>query len=88
MPIPLQQAAHNLEEGRKDPTSKQFDDDEWVRSLTEAQEISADVPEDSVINDQQAVDPKKVWPFEWANSAEIRPAAGSLRQVKEKMKPS
>ena len=32
----------------KDPTSKQFDDDEWIRSLTEAQEVSTDVPEDSV----------------------------------------
>ena len=42
-----------------DPTSKQFDDDEWIRSLTEAQEITADVPEDSVTYDQQAVDPKK-----------------------------
>ena len=39
---------------------KQFDDDEWIRSLTEAQEITADVPEDSVLHDKQAVDPKKV----------------------------
>ena len=32
----------------KDPTLKQFDDDddEWIRSLTEAQEITADVPKD------------------------------------------
>ena len=35
----------------KDPTSKQFDDDEWIRSLTEAREITADVPEDSVLFD-------------------------------------
>ena len=27
----------------KDPTSKQFDDDEWIRPLTEAQENSANV---------------------------------------------
>ena len=47
----------------KDPTSKQFDDDEWIRSLTEAQEITADVPEDSVMYDHQAVDPKKVPPI-------------------------
>ena len=32
----------------KDPTSKQFDDDVWIRSLLEAQEITDDVPEDSV----------------------------------------
>ena len=33
----------------KDPTSKQFDDDEWIRSLTEAQEVTADVPEHTVL---------------------------------------
>ena len=43
----------------KDPTSKQLDDDEWIRSLTEAQEITADASEDSVMCDQQEVDPKK-----------------------------
>ena len=48
----------------KDPISKQFDDDEWIRSLTEAQEITADVPKDSVMYDQQAVDPKKVRPIQ------------------------
>ena len=47
----------------KDPTSKQFDDDEWIRSLTEAQEITTDIPEDSVTCDQQHVDPKKVRPI-------------------------
>ena len=35
-----------------------FDVDEWIRSLAEAQEITADVPEESVTCDQQAVDPK------------------------------
>ena len=43
----------------KDPTSKQFDDDEWIRSLTEAQEITTDVPEDSVLYDQQVVEPEE-----------------------------
>ena len=33
----------------KDPTSTQFDDDEWIRSVAEAQEATTDVPEDSVI---------------------------------------
>ena len=32
----------------KDPTVKQFDDGEWIRSLTEAQEVATDFPEDSV----------------------------------------
>ena len=31
-----------------------------IRSLTESQEITADVPEDSVTYDQHAVDPIKV----------------------------
>ena len=31
----------------------------WIRSLTEAQEITTDVPEDTVAYDQQAVEPKK-----------------------------
>ena len=43
----------------KDPTSKLFDDDEWIRSLTEAPEVTTVVPEDSVTNDQQDVDPQK-----------------------------
>ena len=48
----------------KDPTTKLFDDGEWIRSLTEAQEITADVPEDSVTYDQQTVDPRKVRPIQ------------------------
>ena len=47
----------------KDPTSKLLDDDDWIRSLTEAQEITADVREDSVM-DHQEVDPKKVRPIQ------------------------
>ena len=47
----------------KGPTTKLFDDGEWIRSLTQAPEITADVREDSVMFDQQAVDPKKVQPI-------------------------
>ena len=47
----------------KGPTTKWFDDGEWIRSLTEVQEITADVLEDSVMHDQQAVDPRKVRPI-------------------------
>ena len=47
----------------KDPTTKLFGDDERIRSLTEAQEILADVQDESVAHDQQAVDPKKVRPI-------------------------
>ena len=55
----------------KDPTSKQFDDDEWIRSLTEAQEITADVPEDSVMNDKRALSTRKrSGPTKWA-AAEV-----------------
>ena len=48
----------------KYPTSKQFDDGQWIRSLAEAQEITTDVPEDSVVYDQQEVDPKTVRPIQ------------------------
>ena len=53
----------------KDPTSKQFDEDKWIRSLT-------DIPENSVSCDQQDVDPKKVRPHLGGRVlAEIRFAA-------------
>ena len=48
----------------KDPSTTQFDDDEWIRSLTEAQQVTTDIPEGSVTNDQQDVDPKKVRPIQ------------------------
>ena len=48
----------------KDPTSKQFDGGEWIRSLAEAQEDTTDIPEDGVTFDQQDVDPKKVRPIQ------------------------
>ena len=46
----------------KDPTTKLFDDDEWIRSLTEAQEITADIPQERVTCDQEGVDPQKFVP--------------------------
>ena len=60
----LEYTAGVPEEGEGPPTSKQFDDDEWIRSLAEAQEATTDVPEDSVMYDQQDVDPKKVRPIQ------------------------
>ena len=42
----------------KDPTTKMFDDDERSRSLTEAQEITADIPEERIAYDPEGVDPK------------------------------
>ena len=35
-----------------------------IRSLADAHEVTIDVPEDSVIHDQQVVDPKKVRPIQ------------------------
>ena len=63
MSLPAQHAAHVSEE-EKDPTSKQFDDDEWIRSSTEAQEVITDVPEDSVMYELQDSDPKKARPIQ------------------------
>ena len=37
----------------------QFDDDEWIRSLTDAQEVTSDIPEDSVTYDQRDFDLKE-----------------------------
>ena len=48
----------------EEPTSKLFDDDEWIRSLTEAQEVTPDITEDRVTYEQQEVDPKKVGPIQ------------------------
>ena len=62
----------------KDPTTKQFDDGGWIRSLTEAQEVTTDIPEDSVTYEQQDVDPKKVRPIQMGVCsvlAEVRLAA-------------
>ena len=42
----------------KDPTTKLFDDNDLIRPLTETQEITADIPEESGTHDQQAVDPQ------------------------------
>ena len=80
---------------KKDPTSKQFDDDEWVRSLTEAQEATTNVPEDSVMYGQQDVDPKKVRPIQMGeflrkyvsrrlvafSDGEIAALTSSIRQI-------
>ena len=60
----------------KDPTTKILDDDELSRSLTEAQEISADIPGEDVTYDQQAVDPK---PFRLENSCGNMHREGSSR---------
>ena len=46
----------------KDSSAKIFDDDEWLRSLTEAQEIIADIPEECVTYDQEGVDLPKTCP--------------------------
>ena len=76
----------------KDPTSKQFDDDdEWIRSLTEAQENTTDVPEDSVMCDQQHIDPQKVRSTQMEEFlqkfVEIAALATSMRQIGPKVAP-
>ena len=48
----------------KEPTSKKFDDDGWIHSLTEAQQATTDIPEVCVTYDQQDVDPKRVRPIQ------------------------
>ena len=43
----------------KTPTTKIFDDDEWIRSLTEAEETTTDIPDERITHDQSEVDPEK-----------------------------
>ena len=57
MSLSTQYAAH-VPGGKKDSTTKIVGDDEWNRSLTEAQEITADVPEERITHHQSEVDPK------------------------------
>ena len=43
----------------KESTNKLFDDDEWIRSLTETQAVTADIPEERTTHSQLEVDSKK-----------------------------
>ena len=77
-----------------DPTTKFFGD-EWIRSLTEAQEINADISEDNATYDQQAIDQKKVRPIQMVkflrkyvsrrllalSEGEIAPLMTAMRQL-------
>ena len=65
----------------------QFDDDEWIRSLTEAQEVTNDVPEDSVTYDQQDVDPKKVRPNQMGEFLRNMSRGDFWHSVGEKLQP-
>ena len=73
---------------KRRPTTKSFDHDEWFRPLTEAQEITADVLENSVTYDQQAVDPKKVRPIQIGEFLRKYAHDDSSRSAKEKLPPS
>ena len=67
----------------KDPTSKQFDDDEWILSLAEAQEVTTDIPEDSVMTSKTL---RKFGPFRWESSYEKKTSRGDFwHSVKEKL---
>ena len=72
----------------KDPISKQFDDDdEWIRSVTEAQEVTTDVPEDSVTYEHQEHDPQKFGPFKWRRSCGSMSRGDFWHLVREKLQP-
>ena len=73
---------------KKDPTSKQFDDDEWIRSLTEEQEVTTDITADSVTYDQHDVDTKKVDPFRWESSFGSTSRGDSWHSVSDRSQPS
>ena len=68
MPLPHKHAAGVLDKRKKEATTKLFDDDEWIRFLTEAEAVTTDIPEGHVTYanpgdaacDDQEVDPNKV----------------------------
>ena len=64
-----------------DPTTKQFDDDEWIRSLTEAPEVTTDIPEDSVT-------PRKFGPLRWRSPCGNTSRGDFWHSVREKLQPS
>ena len=68
----------NFLKKEKDPTSKEFDDDEW---------ISERIPEDRVEYDQQEVDPKNVRPIQMGEFLRSTFRDGFWRSVREKLQP-
>ena len=69
----------------KDPTTKFFDDDEWLRSLTEAQEIWQRSVSHMTKNEGN---PKKVGPIKWGSSCGSMSHDDFWRTAKEKSPPS
>ena len=60
-----------------------------IRSLSEAQEIAADIPEERITQDQREIDPKKVRPIQMEGvPAKIWLQATPRRSVQEKSRPS
>ena len=49
---------------KKGSSTNTFDDDEWIPSLREAQEITADIEEDRLTHDRSEADPFKVRPIQ------------------------
>ena len=71
----------------KDPTSKQFDDNEWISLLREAQEVTTDVLADSVTYEQQEVDTQKVRPIQMGEFLRNYVSQRLLASVREKLQP-
>ena len=56
--------AERCEAVSKRRTTKIFGADEWIRSLTEAQAITADIPDQHMTHDQSAANQRKVRPIQ------------------------
>ena len=63
---------------KKDPTAKQFDE---IRSLEEAQEVTTDIPEDSVVT----LTPRKFGPFRRESSCANTTRDDFWHSVREKL---
>ena len=71
----------------KYPTANMFDEEAWIRSLTEAQEIAADIPEECTAHDGVKLTPKRSVPSRWwsfcsaLSEGEIAALTAAMRQL-------
>ena len=80
--LPTQHAAHVLEE-KKERATKSVVDDEGIRSLTKAEAITADIPEQVTYVASNALRMIRAWTPKKVSCESVCPG-GSRRSVKEK----
>ena len=71
----------------KDSTANIFDDDEWIRSLTEAQEITEDIREERITSTKVKLTLERCDPSRWCGFCENMSPGDSFRSVTKKSQP-